>query len=145
MMKNLQRNEEFLKKKSETSSDKDATSLVDVTFQCEHYKISFKPENGLKIHIGKSHKSMNSRLSPENERVNPKETFLTVSPVRDTKREEKEAEEEDDVPPLPEEEIVQRHFSVKSLCSFDRFGDHLEAELNRDVVKHFEVHEKERL
>ena len=52
------------------------------------------------------------------------------------KREEKEAEEEDD---------VQRHFSVKSLCSFDRFGDNLETELNRDVVKYFEVHEKERL
>ena len=40
---------------------------------------------------------MNSRLSPENEQVNLKETSLTVSPVRDTKREEKEAEEEDDV------------------------------------------------
>ena len=78
---------------------------------------------------------MKSSLSPEKLRVNPQEPPLNVSPVRNTKREETEAKEEEEAPPLPEEQIVQRHFSVESLCSFDRLGDHLEAELNRDVVK----------
>ena len=143
MRRNFQRKKEFLKQKRETSSDKDATSLEEATFQCEHCESSFKTENGLKIHVGKSHKALKSSLSPEKVRDNPFEPSLTVSPVRDTKREEKEAEEEEEARPLPGVEIVLRHFSVESLCSFVRLGDHLEAELNRDVVKHFEVHEKE--
>ena len=88
----------------------------------------------MKIHVGKSHKALKSSLSPEKVRDNPFEPSLTVSPVRDTKREEKEAEEEEEARPLPGVEIVLRHFSVESLCSFVRLGDHLEAELNRDVV-----------
>ena len=81
-------------------------------------------------------------LSPEKESVNPQETSLTVSPVRDTKREEIEEQE---APLFPEQEIVKRHLNFESLCSFDRLGDHLEADLNRDIVKHFEMHEKEKL
>ena len=144
LRRNLQRKEQFLKQKSETSSDKEATSLAEATFQCEHCESSFKTENGLKIHVGKAHKALKSSLSPEKLCVNPQEPPLNVSPVRNTKREETEAGEEE-APPLPEAQIVQRHFSVESLCSFNRLGDHLEADLNKDVVKNFEVHEKERL
>ena len=145
MRRNLQRKEQFLRQKSETSSDKEATSQAEATFQCEHCESSFKTEIGLKIHVGKAHNALKSGLSPEKLRVFPQEPPLYVSPVRNTKKEEIEAKEEEEAPPLPEEQTVQRHFSVESLCSFDRLGDHLEAELNRDVVKNFEVHEKERL
>ena len=35
-----------------------------------------------------------------------------------------------------------RQLGVKSLYSFDRLSNSLEADLNGDVVKHFEIHEK---
>ena len=82
---------------------------------------------------------------PEKVHDNPLETSLTVSPLKETVREEKETEKVDEAPPLPVEEIVQRHFSIDSLCNFSRLNEHLESDLNKDVVKHFEVHEKEKL
>ena len=65
-----------------------------------------------------------------------------MSHVRATKREEETQEE---APTLPEEVIDQRHFSIESLCTFSRLNEHLKSDLNRDVVKTFEVHEKEQL
>ena len=127
------------------TQDKDATSLEEITFQCEHCANTFKTENGLKIHVGKSHKDLTSSLSPEKIRDDPKETSLTVSPLRETGREEIETEEEEESHPLPKEEIVQRTFSVESLCNVNRLNEHLEADLNRDIVKCFEVHEKEKI
>ena len=50
-----------------------------------------------------------------------------------------------EAPPIPKEELVQRHFSIESLCNFNILNEHLESDLNKDVVKHFEVHEKEKL
>ena len=141
MRRNLRRNEQFLKQKSETSSDKEATSLAEATSQCEHCESSFQTKNGLKIHIGKAHKALKSSFSPEKLRANPQEPPLNVFPVRNTNREETEGKEEAEAPPLPEEQILRIHFSVESLCSFERLGDHLEAQFNRDVVKTFEVHE----
>ena len=135
LRRNLQRKEMFLKQKCEDSKDKEATSLEEITFQCEHCANTFKTENGLKIHVGKSHKDLTSSLSPEKIRDNPKEPSLTVSPLRETGREEIETEEEEESHPLPKEEIVQRTFSVESLCNFNRLNEHLEADLNRDIVK----------
>ena len=37
-----------------------------------------------------------------------------------------------------------RQLGVESLYSFDGLGNSLEADLTRDVVKHFEIHEKEK-
>ena len=70
---------------------------------------------------------------------------MTVSPPKETVREEKDTEEVDEAPLLPVEEIVQRHFSMDSLCNFSKLNEHLESDLNKDVVKHFELHEKEKL
>ena len=145
LRRNIQRKREFLKQKSEISNDMEATSLPEPTFQCEHCENSFKTENGLKIHIGKSHKDLKSSLTPEKVRDTTKEPSLTVSPVRDTGREEIQTEEGEETPPPVEVEIVQRTFSVESLCNFDRLNYHLEADLNKDIVKNFQVHEKEKL
>ena len=123
----------------------ESTSLPEPTFQFEHCENSFKTENGLKIHVGKSHKDLKSNLTPEKVRDTTKEPSLTVSPVRDTGREEKQTEEGEETPPPVEVEIVQRTFSDESLCNFDRLNYHLEADLNNDIVKNFQVHEKERL
>ena len=145
LRRNLLRKEQFLKQKSETSRELEATSLTEANFHCEHCASSFQTENGLKIHVGKSHKALKSSLPPEMVRENSQETSLTVSPLRNTRREEKETEGEEEAPPLLEEDIVTRHFSIESLCNASRFTEHLESDLNRDVVKHFKVHEKEKL
>ena len=76
-----------------------------------------------------------STLSFEKIIDNPKETSFTVSPLRETGREEIETEEEEESHPLHKEEIVQKTFSVESLCNINRLNEHLEAYLNRDIVK----------
>ena len=142
LRRNLQRKEMFFKPKCEDFKDKEATSLEEITHQCEHCANTFKTENGLKIHVGKSHKDLTSSLSPEEICDDAKEPSLTVSPLRETGREELETEEEEESHPLPKEEIVKRTFSVESLCNVKRLHEHLEADLNRVIVKCFEVHEK---
>ena len=67
----------------------EVTSPPGETFKCEHCDNYFKSENGLKIHVGKSHKTLKEVFSPEKVREDSKETSLSVSPVRDTNREEK--------------------------------------------------------
>ena len=107
LRRNLRRKEEFLKQKRETSKDMETSCLADGTFQCEHCDNKFKTENGLKIHIGKSHKDLKEILSPEKVCNNSMETSLTASTLRDTVREEKEIEEVEEVSPLPVYESVQ--------------------------------------
>ena len=68
LRRNLRRKKEFLKQKSETSNDLEATSVAEANFHCEHCASSFKTENGLKIHVGKSHKALKSSL-PEKEKL----------------------------------------------------------------------------
>ena len=67
-----------------------------------------------------------------------------MSPVRDTEREKKVIEKED-APTLPEEVIVQRLFSIETICNFSQINEYLEANLNRDLVKNIEVQEKEKI
>ena len=123
----------------------EVTSPPGETFKCEHCDNYFKSENGLKIHIGKSHKTLKEVLSPEKVREDSKETSLSLYPVRDTNREETVIEEEQEAPTLPEEVIVQRHFSIECLCNFSRLNEHLECDLNKDVGKNFKSCEKEKI
>ena len=123
----------------------ETTSLAEANFQIEHCENTFKTENGLKIHVGKSHKDLKTSPTPEKVCDNSQEPSLTVSPVRETRREKLKAEEVEVTPPLVEEEIVQRTFSVESLCNLSRLNDHLEADLNKDIVKNFQVQEQEKL
>ena len=63
LRRNKKRREEFLKQKSEASSDMKVTSPPEETFKCEHCANYLKSEDGLKIHIGKSHKTFKEVLS----------------------------------------------------------------------------------
>ena len=81
----------------------DSTSVIEDTFQCEHCANSFKTENGLKIHNGKSHKALKPNLSPKKVLDHLQDTSLTLSPVRDNIREEIETEEEKKALTVPEE------------------------------------------
>ena len=73
-------------------TDLESSSKVKDIFQCEHCEHSFKTAKGLKIHTGKSHKALKPPISPEKVREDPHENSLTVSPVRDTRREEEQLE-----------------------------------------------------
>ena len=86
-----------------------------------------------------------SSLPPEKICDNPKESSLTVSLLREIEREKIEKEEEEESPPLPKIDIAKRSFSVENLCNFNMLNENLEAEINRDIVKCFQVHEKEKL
>ena len=66
----------------------ETSSLADDRFQCEHCDNKFKTENGLKIHIGKTHNSLKEKLSPAKILDNHLVTSLSVSPLRDTVRQE---------------------------------------------------------
>ena len=66
----------------------------------------------MKIHFGKSCKALKSSLSPEKVRENSEETSLTVSPLRDTRREEQETDKEEEAPSLPEK-LVKLHDTTK--------------------------------
>ena len=124
LRRNLLRKEQFIKKKSVISSDLKATSLSEAIFQCDHCASSFKTENGLKIHFGKSHKALKSSLSPEKVRENSKETSLTVSPLRDTRREEQEKEKEEEAPSLPEELVKLHDTTEEKMDLFPKKDDY---------------------
>ena len=92
LKRNQRRKEEFLKRKTDPSSEKESE-----VFKCEECGNSYKSENGLKIHKGKSHKKVNTLPSPEKIRRapgdSPMDSSLNCSSIRDTDREELEEEE----------------------------------------------------
>ena len=64
--------------------------VVEKDFKCDQCKNSFKSENGLKIHAGKSHKKVTS-LSSTPERLRQQlegSVCISASPLLDTSREE---------------------------------------------------------
>ena len=64
--------------------------------KCDHCEATFKSENGLRIHVGKSHKT-NSSSTPEKERVSSpeKELLLNLTPARESREELKNADLEE--------------------------------------------------
>ena len=105
LRRNQRRKEEFLKRKTDPSSEKESEA-----FKCEECGNSYKSENGLKIHKGKSHKKANTLPSPEKIRRSsgdsPMESSLNMSPIRDTGREE-----------LQEQEAEQKETEVSPFIS----------------------------
>ena len=88
--RNAKRRQEFLMKKSQ--SEAASTTGLDSNqkpvkqmeaFPCDHCESSFKTENGLKIHRGRSHKETSS---PEKLRKASAQSSLLVSPTRDQGR-----------------------------------------------------------
>ena len=99
--RNLRRKEEYQKRKSEekqeseTSTDLAASSQKETTFKCDQCDKIFETKNGLKIHIGRCHKTEILRDTSSDE------TPLSVSPIKDVRSEPDQS---------PDEEVeVQEH------------------------------------
>ena len=99
--RNSRRRAEFLAKKHgppperepssmETTPEKEAEPEEENVFKCDQCENNFKSENGMKIHIGKTHKKVDSALAtPEYPRQQPRSSVsLSASPLLDTSREE---------------------------------------------------------
>ena len=86
LKRDARRRNEFVKKKLEASTgDK---ILDEKVFKCDQCGNIFKSENGLKIHVGKSHKAVNP-ATPDCLRQEPRSSVsLSASPLLDTSREE---------------------------------------------------------
>ena len=89
LRRNAKRREEFLKRKTLSEAAAAAVTGVetnqkqDSAFQCDQCDATFKTENGLKIHRGRSHKDT---LPPENMRKSSSQSSLTVSPIMEQSR-----------------------------------------------------------
>ena len=83
LRRDARRREELLRKKLNAPTAEKA-------FKCDQCDNTFKSENGLKIHVGKSHKNLNSTpATPDCLRQQPGSSVsLSASPLLDTSREE---------------------------------------------------------
>ena len=95
LRRDARRREELLRKKLNAPT-------VEKAFKCDQCDNTFKSENGLKIHVGKSHKNLNSTpATPDCLRQQPGSSVsLSASPLLDTSREESSA-----VSPVSENDI----------------------------------------
>ena len=89
MRRNLKRKEDYLKRKEaeekENSTDMEPSSQVKKTFKCSQCDNDFKSENGLKIHIGKAHKSSDPPTEKLRDAILPALKPLVISPIRETR------------------------------------------------------------
>ena len=75
----------------EEATQKQVERVVDEkVFKCDQCKNTFKSENGLKIHVGKSHKKVNQvQATPDQLRQQPEGSMnISTSPLLDSSREE---------------------------------------------------------
>ena len=124
--RNARRRAEFLAKKHgppperETSVENETEQEEKIVFQCDQCENNFKSENGLKIHIGKTHKKVDFTLAtPECPRQQSRNSVsLSASPLLHTSREESylnsTAREENEALPLPS---PPPHSTPQQLCS----------------------------
>ena len=100
LRRNARRRAEFVKNKIEASTSdalqsehvsvEEAVEMTEKAFKCDQCEYSFKSENGLKIHAGKSHKKVTSLTStPDRLRQQLEGSVsLSASPLLDASREE---------------------------------------------------------
>ena len=91
LRRNARRRKEFLEKKQHPAAVIPREEAVgEKAFLCDQCDSNFKSENGLKIHVGKTHKKVNSTpSSPENLRgPGQMRSALSASPLLNTSREE---------------------------------------------------------
>ena len=82
----------------QVSEEEEAGIQVEKKFKCDQCKNTFKSENGLKIHLGKAHKKVNSTPPPPDRlRQHPASpATIPASPLLDARREEVREEEEEE-------------------------------------------------
>ena len=101
LRRNARRRAEFLQKnpvpsterkssEKKSAPEKEAEDRNKKVFKCDQCDHDFKSENGLKIHVGKSHKKVNSTpATPDRLRQQPRGSVsLSASPLLDASREE---------------------------------------------------------
>ena len=114
LKRDARRREKFLNKKLEDSTVDNSLQSKDISeeetvgkqvaekaldekaFKCDQCDTIFKSENGLKIHVGKTHKKVNSTpATPDCLRQQPRSSVsIAVSPLLDTSREESSGRDE---------------------------------------------------
>ena len=75
-------------KKEDTAQVSENLDPDSPKFKCDHCEATFKSEKGLRIHVGKLHKTKSSSI-PDKERVSSpeKELLLILTPARDSRDE----------------------------------------------------------
>ena len=121
LRRDARRRSMFLKKKLEVSTGDASSQSENVSaeeaveevvekkdFKCEQCENIFKSENGLKIHIGRAHKKVNSTPSTPDQLRQQLEgsVSLSASPLLDTSREESSA-----ISPEPAKKCTKTCFS----------------------------------
>ena len=127
--RNARRRAEFLAKKrgppeSESSAGKTTPEKVarpekGRDFKCDQCDKDFKSENGLKIHVGKTHNNVDSDLAtPEVARNQLRSSVsLSASPLLNTSREESSVHHEAVVGDQARPKFVLKHTCPSYLCS----------------------------
>ena len=123
--RNSRRRAEFLAKKhgpppeTEPSVEKETEPEEENIFQCDQCENNFKSENGLKIHIGKTHKKVESDFAtPECPRQQPRSSVsLFASPLLNICREESTINPDVVVGDLSPTKSVRKHTCPSFLCS----------------------------
>ena len=126
LRRNARRRKEFLEKKQNPAPVIPTEEAVGETepekeniFQCDQCENNFKSENGLKIHIGKSHKKVDSDFAtPECPRQQPRSSVsLSASPLLNICREESTINPDVVVGDLSPTKSVPKHTCPSFLCS----------------------------
>ena len=82
------RKEERKNKKEDTGKVSENLDPESPIFRCDHCEATFKSEKGLKIHVGKSHKTNYSSTPEKERRSSPeKELLLNLTPARESREE----------------------------------------------------------
>ena len=75
-------------KKEDTSNVSENLDPESPKFKCDHCEATFKSEKGLKIHVGKSHKTNYSSTPEKERRSSPeKELLLNLTSARESREE----------------------------------------------------------
>ena len=139
LRRNKKRREEFLKKKSMPSeaekSESDKEASQDATFQCDQCENIFKNEKGLKIHMGRAHKTVSpvekkQSSSPESLRQpasysSVASKSLSLSSLSDTEDREDE---------LRFQEEIRFHKENPNTCEFCRKKCDLKVDMMEQCV-----------
>ena len=109
LRRDARRRDEFLKKKQNAQTPEKA-------FKCDQCEGTFKSENGLKIHIGKAHKNVNSTpATPDCLRQQLGSSVnLSASPLLDANREDDDSE--DDSEDVSDDDIKSLAEAPNSCC-----------------------------
>ena len=102
LRRNARRRKEFLEKKQNPVAVIPSEVVEAKVFKCEQCENVYKSENGLKIHVGKTHKNVNTTPPPP-DRLRQQQgspASMPSSPLLDASREEVE-EEKEEPPPSP--------------------------------------------